>query len=420
MPKISKRSVDALIAAGKPGSIRDDMLKGFAARLNRDGSITYLFEYRAGRSRSAPWRRLSIGRHGMFTPTTAREAAEELQSRVRLGEDPALDRARARTTPTVLQFATAFLQEADVMAIAHPEKAKLRPRTIATYRSYLRVHVAPALGSRRLDTLTRRDLELLHQAIGQRHPATANRVIEFLGTLWRAASTLQALPPNDNPARSIRAFKEMRRERYLTPEEMMRLGAAIHEAEATGIPMAIDPDKPSSKHVPRNPERRRVRIDPFAAAALRLLLFSGARLREILHAKWADVDLERALLTVFSKTGRRHVFLPPPAIAILTALPRHGEYVIPGHVDGKPRADLNRPWRMVARRARLEGVRLHDLRHSFASVAVSNGATLPIIGRLLGHTQPQTTMRYAHLADDPLREVARRTAQSIQSAFQGG
>src|SRR5215208_5788831 len=152
MAKISKRSVDALIAAGKPASIRDDFLKGFAARLNRDGSITYLFEYRAGRSRSAPWRRLSIGRHGMFTPTTAREAAEELQSRVRLGEDPALDRARARTTPTVLQFATAFLQEADVMARAHPEKAKLRPRTIANYRSYLRVHVAPALGSRRLDT----------------------------------------------------------------------------------------------------------------------------------------------------------------------------------------------------------------------------------------------------------------------------
>jgi integrase len=196
----------------------------------------------------------------------------------------------------------------------------------------------------------------------------------------------------------------------------MRLGTAIHEAETIGIPMTIDTDKPSSKHVPKDPERRRVRIDPFAAAALRLLLFSGARLREILHARWTDVDLERGLLTVFSKTGRRHVFLPPPAIAILTALPRHGEYVILGQVEGKPRADLNRPWRMVARRARLVGVRLHDLRHSFASVAASNGATLPVIGRLLGHTQSQTTMRYAHLSDDPLREVATRTAQSIRSA----
>jgi integrase len=133
-----------------------------------------------------------------------------------------------------------------------------------------------------------------------------------------------------------------------------------------------------------------------------------------------DFDTDKALLTVFSKTGRRHVFLSPPAIAILTALPRLGEHVIPGQVDGKPRADLNRPWRMVARRAALTGVRLHDLRHSFASVAVSNGATLPVVGRLLGHTQPQTTMRYAHLADDPVREVAKRTAQSIQSVFQGG
>jgi hypothetical protein len=126
---------------------------------------------------------------------------------------------------------------------------------------------------------------------------------------------------------------------------------------------------------------------------------------------------ERALLTVFSKTGRRHIYLPPPAIAILTALPRHGEYVIPGQVDGKPRADLNRPWRMVSRRASLEGVRLHDVRHSFASVAVSGGATLPVVGRLLGHTQPQTTMRYAHLTDDPLREVANRTAQIYSVCF---
>lgn len=196
----------------------------------------------------------------------------------------------------------------------------------------------------------------------------------------------------------------------------MRLGAAIHEAETIGIPSSIDPGKPSSKHATKDPDRRRVRIDPFAAAALRLLLFTGARLREILHARWADIDAERALLTVFSKTGKRHVFLPPLAIAILTALPRRGEYVLPGQVDGKPRADLNRPWRMAARRAKLEGVRLHDLRHSFASVAVSNGATLPIIGRLLGHTQCQTTMRYAHLTDDPVRDVATRTAQWISSA----
>jgi integrase len=201
---------------------------------------------------------------------------------------------------------------------------------------------------------------------------------------------------------------------------MMRFGVAIHEAETTGIPMTIDPDKPSSKPKPKDPERRRVRIDPFAAAALRLLLFSGARLREILHARWADIDLERALLNVYSKTGRRHIFLPPTAIAILTALPRRGDYVIAGQIDGKPRADLNRPWRMVARRAKLEGVRLHDLRHSFASVAVSNGATLPILGRLLGHSQAQTTMRYAHLADDPVREVVKRTALSIRSAFDGG
>ncbi len=159
MSAISKTSVDRLIASRTPGTIRDDALKGFVARLNRDGSVTYLFEYRAGRSRNAPWRRLSIGRHGMFTPSSARKAALELQSRVRLGEDPALDRSVERSMPTLRAFAEAFLSDAEAMAGTHPEKAKLRPRTIANYRSYLRVHVAPALGSRRLDTLTRADLE---------------------------------------------------------------------------------------------------------------------------------------------------------------------------------------------------------------------------------------------------------------------
>lgn len=417
MPSITKTSVDRLIASAAAGSIRDDVIKGFVVRLNRDGSVTYLFEFRAGRSRTAPWRRLSIGRHGMFTPNSARKAAQELQSRVRLGEDPALDRSRERRIPTVRAFAEKFLSDAEGIARAHPEKAKLRMRTIVNYRSYLRVHVGPALGSRRLDTVTRADLEKLHARIGQEHPATANRVIEFIGSVWRAASVAHDLQLAGNPAAGLQSFKETKRERYLTFDEMIRLGAAIEEAETTGIPMQIDETKETAKHAPKDPQKRRVHIDPFAAAALRLLMVSGARLREILHAEWANIDLGRGLLTVYGKTGRRHIILPSPALAILESLPRSGAYAIPGASPGKPRADLNRPWRLVARRAGLSGVRLHDLRHSFASVAVSSGASLPIIGKLLGHSQPQTTQRYAHLGDDPVREIAARTAQQIHRAL---
>ena len=188
MAAISKLTVDALIAVRQVGSIRDEALKGFVARLNRDGSVTYLFEYRAGRSRGAPWRRFSIGRHGKFTPTSARHAAEQLQARVRLGQDPAFDSATDRDMPSVSGFALAFLAQAEAMARTHPEQAKLRLRTIANYRSYLRVHVAPVLGTRKLNTLTHADVERLHAKVGRKHPSTANRVIEFVGTLWRAAS----------------------------------------------------------------------------------------------------------------------------------------------------------------------------------------------------------------------------------------
>ena len=151
----------------------------------------------------------------------------------------------------------------------------------------------------------------------------------------------------DNPAAGISAFKETKRERFLTFDEIGRLGAAIREGETVGIPMQIDASKPSSKHAPQRMENRVNRLDPFAAAALRLLIFSGARLREILHAEWSRLDWDRGLLTVFGKTGRRHIVLPPPAMAIIAALPRSGPFIIPGEIEGKPRADLNRPWRLV-------------------------------------------------------------------------
>ncbi|WP_244643951.1 tyrosine-type recombinase/integrase [Alsobacter metallidurans] len=180
--------------------------------------------------------------------------------------------------------------------------------------------------------------------------------------------------------------------------------------------MRIDATKPTSKHVPKSAPT--VRIDPFAAAALRLLLLSGARLREILHAEWSNIDLQRGLFTVFGKTGRKHVLLPAPAVRILEKLPRHGSYVIPGAIAGRPRADLNRPWRTVVRYAGLTGIRIHDLRHSFAALAAGNGASLPIIGKLLGHSQSQTTLRYAHLADSPVRDVLNRAGRQIGSALQ--
>lgn len=207
------------------------------------------------------------------------------------------------------------------------------------------------------------------------------------------------VPEGINPTRGIERFKEESRERFLSSDELERLGASIRLAETTGIPWVID-DTKNSKHPPKS--KRETAIGEHAAAAIRLLVLTGARLKEILHLRWEHVDLERGLLLLpDSKTGKKTIVLNAPAVAILTDLPKVGGYVIASDSAGteneKPSADLKRPWAVVVRHARLDGVRLHDLRHNFAAFGAGEGMGLPIIGKLLGHTQPQTTARYAHL-----------------------
>ena len=223
-----------------------------------------------------------------------------------------------------------------------------------------------------------------------------------------------------NPAAHIEAFREQRRERFLTTDELANLGDAIREAETTGIPWEIDDAKPTAKHIPK--ENRVTNIGPHAGAALRLLILTGARLREILGLKWDYVDLERGLLLLpDSKTGRKTIVLNAPAMKVLADLPRLGVYVIASQSSGAeketPRADLNRPWRVVAKRAGLIGVRLHDLRHTHASIGAGAGLGLPIIGKLLGHAQATTTARYAHLDADPLRRASEQIGSKLAAAM---
>ncbi len=166
--------------------------------------------------------------------------------------------------------------------------------------------------------------------------------------------------------------------------------------------------------------KRSTRIAPSAAAALRLLLFTGCRLREILHLRWEHVDFERGCLFLpDSKSGRKTVILNAPALAVLNGLERVGPYVVPGDDPEQPRHDLKRPWDAVTKRAGLTGVRLHDLRHTYASFGAGGGLGLPIIGRLLGHAQAATTARYAHLDNDPLRRASEAIAGGIAAALDG-
>jgi integrase len=238
--------------------------------------------------------------------------------------------------------------------------------------------------------------------------------------MYAWAMKAKLLGKMENPAAGIDLFKERKRERFLTTDEISRLAEALREAETVGVPW--EPDlKKKVKHAPKA-ENRRVKIDGHVAAAIRLLLFTGARLREILHLKWEYVDFERGLLLLpDSKTGRKTIILNAPALALLTELKRVGVYVIAGETAGadeeKPRSDLKRPWALVTKRAGLEGLRIHDLRHSFASFGAGGGMGLPVIGKLLGHTQAATTQRYAHLDADPLRKASNAIANTIAAAM---
>ena len=239
--------------------------------------------------------------------------------------------------------------------------------------------------------------------------------------MYTFAASKHVVPEGFNPVRGVARFPKSGRERFLTSAELDRLGGALREAETVGIPWTVDPTKAGAKHAPKE-ENRSNRLSPHAGAAIRLLLFTGCRLREILGLRWNDVDLERGVLFLSdSKTGRKTVVLNAPAMAVLTELPRTGTYVIAGEDAGtddeKPRADLKRPWAAVQTHAKLDGVRLHDLRHTHASFGAAGGLGLPIIGKLLGHKRAATTARYAHLDIDPLRRASEHIGGRLAAAL---
>ncbi len=377
------------------------------------GSKTWIVEYRPGAGgRGTAKRRMAIGSADVITPDQARKAARDVLTALRLGQDPAGDKAEARRAETIDQLSRRYEKEAGY---------NRKPGTMKLYEGYWRLHIRPALGSKRAIDVTKADVAALHRAIGDEHPITANRVISLLATFFGWLQDMKVLAEGHNPAAGIEKYREQGKDRYLTTEEFARLGVAIREAETVGIEwLPPDPARPASKHARQRPETRRTIISRHAAAALRLLIFTGARLREILHLKWSEVDLERGLLFLpDSKTGRKTVVLGAAALAVLQDIRSNGVYVIEGDDPEKPKADLKKPWALVSRHAGLEGVRLHDLRHSFASVGAGSGMGLPIIGKLLGHASAATTQRYAHLDADPLRRASDAITSVIAQALNG-
>ena len=408
--RITKRVVDSLKIKPSEYAVWDVKMPGFGVRVRPTGAISYVVVYRAGSGRGAPYRRYTIGAIGKVTPEKARLRAKGILGAVAHGKDPAGDKTTERSTPSVAELADRFMAE-------HIEP-KRKPGTTTFYRDILNRIVKPELGTAKADKVTRAAIAKVHGKL-RPTPFQANRMLAVVGSMYAFAARIGAVPEGTNPARKIDKFAEHRRERFLTGAELERLGAAIRQAETKGIPWQVDEAKPKAKHLPKT-KNRFTRIDPFAAAAIRLLLFTGCRLREILHLRWENVDIERGLLFLpDSKSGRKTVILNAPAMAVLSSLGRVGSYVVPGDDPEKPRADLKRPWQAVAGHAGLNGVRLHDLRHTYASFGAGGGLGLPIIGKLLGHTQASTTQRYAHLDNDPLRRASENIGGRIAAALNG-
>jgi integrase len=397
--KITKRTVDAATASGRDSFIWDSDTPGFGLKVTAAGRKVYVLQYRS----LGQLKRYTIGRHGAgWTPNGARTEALRLLAQVASGIDPAVEKRRLRDDLTVSELCKLYLEEGC---------AANKSSTIATDRRILDIHVKPLLGGRKVKSIIKGDIERARREVAAGKTArdektgfrgrsivrggkgASNRMLSVLSAIFEFAR--EGGLRDDNPARGVELYKTPKRERFLTVAEIARLGDELACAEARGE-------------------------NPFAIAALRLLLLTGCRKSEILTLKWSYIDRERRCFRLpDSKTGSKTVPVGAPALAVLDGLPREAEneYVLPGAKPGSHYVGLQKFWQKIRMRCGLEGVRLHDKRHSFASFGVAGGDTLFMVGKLLGHTRAATTERYAHLGDDPLQQAADRISARIAAAL---
>ena len=469
---ISRRTVEALPIGDREAVFWDHELSGFGVRVYPSGAKVYLVQTRSG-GRS---RRVTIGRHGVLSAEQARRKAAQIIARIKAGEEPARAASLQDSGPTIAEVAERYMREHVAVrckpttargcrytldryllpvfgarplgTIGREEIAALQYRLHETpsmanrvidllsrlfnmaeawghgpeggnpcrfVQRYMREHVAvrckpttargcrytldryllPVFGARPLGTIGREEIAALQYRLHET-PSMANRVIDLLSRLFNMAEAWGHAPEGGNPCRFVQLFKYKERscERFLCEEEFRRLGRVLDEVEGEG------------------------KVSASAVTAIRLLMLTGCRRGEIVTLRWEDVDLEAGEVRLpDTKTGARQVALSPAAVGVLSAIPRvaNNSWVIGGRKPGTRLANLNASWLVVRARAGLDDVRLHDLRHSFASRALALGESLTMIGKLLGHRKVQTTARYAHLAQDSVKASAARVAESLRA-----
>ena len=373
--RITKSTVDALFVESGDAVFWDRDLAGFGVRVHATGRKVYVVQ---SRGPGGP-KRVTLGRHGDMPTDEARKRAALVIDRIKHGDDPEPPEPEL----TVSELAERFMR-------THV-KAHCKPGTVAAYRFALDGHILPALGAMPVSEVGRKDISALHHRL-RGTPVMANWTVKLLSRMFSLAEAWERLPPGRNPCRSVRRYKTRSRERFLTPEEFRRLGRVLQDAEKDGS------------------------VWPPAIAALRLLMLTGCRKSEILTLRWDDVDRTTGELRLRdAKAGPRMVPLTSAAGAVLEGIPRieGNPWVIAGQRRNDRLLNLDHYWQSIRAQAGLDDVRIHDIRHSYASRALALGEGLPTIGKLLGHRQVSTTARYAHLMRDAEKEAATRVGDSI-------
>jgi integrase len=384
---LTKEVIEKAVPKDKDYTLQDTTVPGFGIRVWPSGRKTFTVLYR---NETRQRKRMTIGTYPTLTLQQARDRAREILAQVLQGADPQADRIEKRTGMTVSEFIGKYLEHIE---------AYLKPGSVATYRNFLDLHVLPVWGTKRMDAITHAAAQQLHHSM-RTIPYAANRTHAILRSAFNLAVKWGIV--ESNPMIGVKHYREKGHERFLSEAELARLFDVLAQAETPeGVAYfkeAADGSGTLEKEV--------VRCDPYLAGAIRLLCLTGARKNEIQTAQWSWVNWERGRLDLpDSKTGAKSIYLPGDAVAVLKSLYaiRLNEYIIPGRFGRGHAVGVPHVWNRVRVAAGLPSVRLHDLRHSFASFLIAKGMSLPILGKTLGHSLPSTTQRYAHLSDDPIR-----------------
>jgi len=385
--KLTKAQITSLKAGNQDQVIWDSSLPGFGVRVKPSGVKAFVLQYRNQHGRS---KRLTLGRVGQITLDQARKEAIRLKGSVSLGSDPANERQKSLSGDTIRDLADRYMED-------HC-KGRCKDSTMLAHQWLLDKYILPKFGAHKISELQSEDIAKYHQSL-RKTLYNANRMLGLLKAMFSKAEQWGSLPANANPASNIKPFSERKRQRFLSAVEFKTLFKTLEELEHLKV------------------------IGTYQAAAIRLLVLTGCRLNEILTLEWSSVDFANNRLLLENhktdKKGAKAIPLNDAAKNILQHIPviEGNGYVIVGRNNEGHLVNLQKPWKRVREAAGLEDVRIHDLRHSFASAAASAGIPLQIIGGMLGHSSPQTTARYAHLSQDPIHQASEVVGNIIADTF---